>query len=86
MDRVIGYIVVVDEHGVGELTKEPLVEGDEQWPKSGLILSGTTATLFPSNYRAKEAIKRTVNYARATDRKQWPGYEDYSIVPVVRVV
>lgn len=81
--KIIGYIVVIEEAGVGEIQKEPMIVGDPLWPKSGLILSGTSATLFASNYLAEKAIKRTVVYKHDAQKKLWPDVDDYEVVPVV---
>lgn len=85
--KFLGYIVVITKHGyVGELTKTPFTNGDENWPKSGLLLDGMYATMFPSNYRAAQAIARTRRYAKATGHTAWPSVEDYRIVPVTSIV
>jgi hypothetical protein len=78
-----GFIVVIDNHGVGELTTEPILPGDKTWPVEGLLLDSDNATLFLSNLKAHAAIQRTVRYAIVRRKKHWPTLEDYRVVPVV---
>jgi len=82
----VGYVVVIEEGGVGELKMKPLVKKDKAWPQAGLLLSGLYATLFPSNLLAKQAIYRTVQYAKATQHKDWPELTSYRIVLVISIV
>lgn len=40
-------------------------------PEGGVLVTGTYATLFSTRARARKAVERTVNYARA-NRLVWP--------------
>jgi len=61
----IGYVVICD----GCCMRLHVSERD--MPPGGVLVFGTYATLFRTRARARRAVERTANYARANELA-WP--------------
>jgi hypothetical protein len=51
----------------------------ENTPKAGVLMVGNFVTVFPNRSAARQAIKRTVEYAEQEGLKMWPKLWEYIV-------